>query len=151
MKIHADIFFLYIFWNSFVYLAGISRSRGSTSQVTTEMIFMFLESVEQGDRELIQKLTFVFFAPPPKWRWSYNKKKLLVWCQCHELLTHPHFSLSHYLYSHKSVHPFVEYISANSEYQIFTKRTLYVIIIGNYPACFSFCNTIENVAWIHIY
>ena len=52
--IQRKIFFLYKFYKSFVYFGGKWRSGASTSQMTTEMIFMFLESVEQGEWDKIR-------------------------------------------------------------------------------------------------
>ena len=51
MKIRFGIFFLYKFWESFVFLAQKYCSRGSTSPYLSEMNLMFLESVDHREWE----------------------------------------------------------------------------------------------------
>ena len=42
MKIHAEIFFLYKFWKSFVYLVGKKGSGGSTSSAPRDLNFFLV-------------------------------------------------------------------------------------------------------------
>ena len=68
MKMHAEIFFLYKFRKSFVYFGQKLRSGVSTSQMTSELKFMFLESgrvIEWDWLVSLIKFKSKCFLPPP--------------------------------------------------------------------------------------